>query len=575
MRQLSDDFRVHGIQHVQLQARKLYSTGCPRDSFQVYISKGEFSRIFEHARQNLPMGHEVAGALLGRAFVTPEQIIFTEITEALPLHGATSRGSDVEVPADEWTRAHRHAEEHSKLVVGWYHSHPEFDVHMSAVDRHNHSQHFEEDWQVAIVIDPAEPRVRCWYSPAIRECDIYITPEPPVPVAAQAYLQDLSSTVDRSDDQRLQILQTKIETLLRHVNSLREDLSIWKKPEDSGLDELREGVGQIQDDFIQTQRVFSQRLEQATRQLGLLAQSLEQIKEQQRRLDSALQSLPSGMAPQILGAQDELIKRVEAARQSFVEASDQLSSQVEILEREFGRLSKTIDDFFRTLHSSLSGELDGIRERLEVARQQQIKDLSDLISPEKVIASAWQHYGTRVMGALGSLGLVIVLLTAGLIFTGTYAAIRNGWVQEFVAVNTPASQLSSIGALMYVDVGDPPPTSQLSEAPTSFVAEAQPSLQPQVFLSWIAPPREYAFLVNAHAPTSDSSACQWVATWPERLHSSQFSLTIPQLLISPCGTTIEELMLYEWEVSVVHTVMDGSIIRTSEWSQPATVVVLP
>jgi proteasome lid subunit RPN8/RPN11 len=52
---------------------------------------------------------------------------------------------------DVWTRLSLTVE---SRIVGWYHSHPDHGVFLSATDRATQSLWFAQEWKVAIVVDP-------------------------------------------------------------------------------------------------------------------------------------------------------------------------------------------------------------------------------------------------------------------------------------------------------------------------------------------------------------------------------------------------------------------------------------
>ncbi len=60
-----------------------------------------------------------------------------------------------------WSRSHRHLEQ-EKIVLGWYHSHPNLGAFFSATDRHTQRAFFNQPYSLGIVIDPVRDQVRCF-----------------------------------------------------------------------------------------------------------------------------------------------------------------------------------------------------------------------------------------------------------------------------------------------------------------------------------------------------------------------------------------------------------------------------
>jgi proteasome lid subunit RPN8/RPN11 len=109
--------------------------------------------MLEHAGSDLKV--EIGGMLAGRAWSGPDMPI-AEVERVLPALKGRSSGSSFTIGHEAWDDINRElADAEEKLsVVGWYHTHPGFEVFFSGQDRFSHLAFFREAYQFAIVIDP-------------------------------------------------------------------------------------------------------------------------------------------------------------------------------------------------------------------------------------------------------------------------------------------------------------------------------------------------------------------------------------------------------------------------------------
>jgi len=178
------DFVIQNIFTPLIQLRYHYGEFCYRnESFQTYINKDALAEIFSHAIKGYESHRgEIAGALFGNVYRTfDNRITFVEVNSIVPAR-TISTYTSVTIPESEWSRINDILESDPRYrsrctVVGWYHSHPGFGIFMSETDRHTHVSYFNLDWQIAIVVDPNNVDIGCFYGQNVQPCSIYKLPE--------------------------------------------------------------------------------------------------------------------------------------------------------------------------------------------------------------------------------------------------------------------------------------------------------------------------------------------------------------------------------------------------------------
>ena len=120
----------------------------------VYVKADALNSLKAHLASNLRV--EQGGILFGNAYQDPVYGIYVEITAAVPAPATIGTGVHLEFTSDSWLgimdyARHEHPQEN---IVGWYHSHPNIGVFMSATDRNTQRALFSHPWCLSIVHDP-------------------------------------------------------------------------------------------------------------------------------------------------------------------------------------------------------------------------------------------------------------------------------------------------------------------------------------------------------------------------------------------------------------------------------------
>ena len=146
-----------------------------------------YSLIHQHAIGGLP--NETGGFLMGRvAYDQRDGAWHVEIEEAVPIEPSEQDPTHFAFTWRDVDRVRTYREERSTALVGWYHTHPDLGVFLSATDvERTHRVLFSEPFQVALVYDPVRGRAGYffWEGPQTidtsraewREFDIAAAPE--------------------------------------------------------------------------------------------------------------------------------------------------------------------------------------------------------------------------------------------------------------------------------------------------------------------------------------------------------------------------------------------------------------
>jgi len=121
--------------------------------FQSIIRRSVLDRIHDHGRENTNV--EICGVLVGNVF-QDEFGPYLYITDAIQGDAASEHAAQVTFTAETWDHIQNvmDAEHTGKKIVGWYHTHPGFDIFLSGMDLFIQDNFFNLPWQVAFVYDP-------------------------------------------------------------------------------------------------------------------------------------------------------------------------------------------------------------------------------------------------------------------------------------------------------------------------------------------------------------------------------------------------------------------------------------
>ncbi len=155
-----------------------------RASVCVLVESSVLEAIHNHLGQTL---HEQGGLLIGEVFGGGEEsgqrkiasVRVIMITEAIASTDFDASAISLRMQSGIWTEARSRLGE-QRLIVGWYHSHPDLGAFFSSTDRRTQAAFFPHPYSLGWVIDPIRSE-QAWYlgahSEAIKPSQFSVLPE--------------------------------------------------------------------------------------------------------------------------------------------------------------------------------------------------------------------------------------------------------------------------------------------------------------------------------------------------------------------------------------------------------------
>lgn len=124
-----------------------------RDELRVAIGRRAYDEVRKHAAEDNE--REICGVLLGD-LCRDKEGPYLHVTEIIRGEHTASQGAQVTITHETWNHFHREKDNRfpDKQYLGWYHSHPDFGIFLSAMDVFIHENFFSAPHQVALVVDP-------------------------------------------------------------------------------------------------------------------------------------------------------------------------------------------------------------------------------------------------------------------------------------------------------------------------------------------------------------------------------------------------------------------------------------
>ena len=143
----------------------------------VYFAEEVVARMKRHACAET--SHEIAGILLGHV---DHQHNTVHVHACIPARHTRASQGNVTFTHESWAEinAAMDADYPDYVILGWYHSHPNFGVFLSSYDTFIHQNFFSASWQIAYVVDPIRHDEGCfvWEAGAlvrVPEIKLYVT----------------------------------------------------------------------------------------------------------------------------------------------------------------------------------------------------------------------------------------------------------------------------------------------------------------------------------------------------------------------------------------------------------------
>ncbi len=125
----------------------------PAENLTIYISIETITRIKKHALEDT--NRELGGMLVGELNEYDGEKYINIIT-SIPARHTNQSGSSVTFTHQTWEEVFRTMDNdyRDEMIVGWYHTHPNFGIFLSGDDLFIHKNFFNQEWLVALVVDP-------------------------------------------------------------------------------------------------------------------------------------------------------------------------------------------------------------------------------------------------------------------------------------------------------------------------------------------------------------------------------------------------------------------------------------
>lgn len=124
----------------------------------VAVAEAVLAAAMSHVRAS---PNEQGGLLIGETFALPEGQLLLHVSESVAAVDFESSAMSLRMGSRVWSQA-RERLLGGRLIIGWYHSHPDLGAFFSSTDRRTQSAFFAHDYSLGWVIDPIRGE-QAWY----------------------------------------------------------------------------------------------------------------------------------------------------------------------------------------------------------------------------------------------------------------------------------------------------------------------------------------------------------------------------------------------------------------------------
>ena len=147
--------------------------------FFIYANDAVIEKIKNHAAQRNDI--ECFGLLLGNAYIDSDiRVLWIHLQDTVAAENTRSDAVSVEVSTQEFKRLNDKVDKvwdrtrGEVRKIGWYHSHPDIGVFMSATDKKNQKLFYNQEWQIALVVDPVRDEIGFFRGKRSTACQYHI-----------------------------------------------------------------------------------------------------------------------------------------------------------------------------------------------------------------------------------------------------------------------------------------------------------------------------------------------------------------------------------------------------------------
>lgn len=137
----------------------------------IYISQAVYKEIHKFTKNKIKneSGGMLVGTIIeefGKTNIVISGFVEAKFCEATP--------TTLKFTHETWEYVHKEIDKkhNGKKIVGWIHTHPDFGIFLSEYDKFIHQNFFNEDYQMAYVIDPIQniEGFYFWINEKIEKC---------------------------------------------------------------------------------------------------------------------------------------------------------------------------------------------------------------------------------------------------------------------------------------------------------------------------------------------------------------------------------------------------------------------
>lgn len=247
----------------------------------IYILQSVYKEIHEFTKDKLTV--ESGGMLMGYTIQANGK---TNIIIDGFIEGKHSEGTPttLKFTHETWDYVHKEADEHfpNDKIIGWIHTHPNFGIFLSNYDKFIHQNFFNDENQIAYVIDPIQhiEGFFFWINGQIEKCpgfyiydEVGIEIELPEQITAPTTAEQVKNTVSivKADPKGLYIafgvlsllsiigfiaLSARISELHESVNALNEQLLTQNQTIAANVQSVGQNVSSLKTDLGKHTIVF-------------------------------------------------------------------------------------------------------------------------------------------------------------------------------------------------------------------------------------------------------------------------------------------------------------------------------
>lgn len=249
----------------------------------IYISQAVYKEIhkFTQNKTTNESGGMLVGTLIeefGKTNIVISKFVEAKYCEATP--------TTLKFTHETWDFVHKEIDKNykGKKILGWIHTHPDFGIFLSEYDKFIHQNFFNEDYQVAYVVDPIQNNegFYFWINGNIEKCKgFYIYDKTGEKITVGEEREKESTAKSESSLLSIQniiiaILSVAVIFLIFSNISFNNQLKVIEKQQQALADSANQSLGYMQQQILK-QSSEIQELTELLEKVGIIVESEEPV----------------------------------------------------------------------------------------------------------------------------------------------------------------------------------------------------------------------------------------------------------------------------------------------------------